>query len=966
MAAKNHLIRACSHCSTARAPPGAEEVYRYLLPRDIATTDQFIAECRRVVALQGRRVTASKFERLPNVTSLGDLGDVTDLQSLIRQIVREEVQRALAPPREEPRISSLEEIVKEEVDKVLAPMSGINTFPMESAARTPGIQPDSEKVEAIKKFPVPKSVCDIQSYLGLCSYYRRFIKNFSKIAAPLQILLKKDQKFIWTQEQKDSFESLKKALMQKEVDTMLERKVIQPSESPWSAPVVLVKKKDGTWRFCVDFRRLNHITKKDVYPLPRIDDVLDHLSSARYYSTMDLKTGYWQVEVDERDREKTAFVTPDGLYELMVMPFGLCNAPATFERMMDNVLMGLKWNICLCYLDDIVVYSDTFEEHLERLSKVLSCLQQAGLTINPDKCLFGSTRIKILGHVVDKDDIRQNAVPIPLLGVHIHGEHVTQGLIQPLCQSVCLRVISRGEQVAYLATGIGLASLGQNHGSKIRWFIVHSVLTFCATSIDNQLRKFWELDSIPPCTQPILTKEEIRLTTTGRYQVRLSFRVTPNFGNSKRVAFRRFHYLKNNRYKPFMKEYSSLNHMQIISAIPSQVYYMPHHCVLKEESTTTNLRVVFDASACSNDSPSLNKGPKLQTDIFDLLLRKILIHPDDSDYQRVLWRDSASDAIQEYKLTTITYGTACAPYLAIRTWHQLANDEAMNYPVASEIVKRDFYVDDLLTGADTLKEVFPLGNGFLTVQKYLTSYLKIKRALINPLISSLPSVKLLGILVKPPYIQVYSKRSLLSLIVIIYDRLGWMAPLVIIFKTMLQNLWAKGCNWDERLPEYIPCRNSILTLELHGFCDSSGNAYAAVIYVKSCKHDGSVKISLIASKTKAAPIKVLSLPRLELCSALLLANLFVAVKESLSLHFDQIFLVSAIQRKTPPHSWFHVPGSENPADLATRGLTPAQLVDNQLWWHGPHWLQDPLVNSYIDLSPSDELSTFSSNLYIRV
>ncbi|UYV67972.1 hypothetical protein LAZ67_5002671 [Cordylochernes scorpioides] len=279
----------------------------------------------------------------------------------------------------------------------------------------------------------------------------------------------------------------------------------------------------------------------------------------------------------------------------------------------------------------------------------------------------------------------------------------------------------------------------------------------------------------------------------------------------------------------------------------------------------------------------------------------------------------------------------------------------------------------------------------------------------------LPSVKLLGILwdpslnsftirVKPPDIQVYSKRSLLSLIARIYDPLGWMAPLVIIFKIMLQKLWAKGCNWDERLleciqwqwtgieedinqlnkisiPRYIPCRNSILTLELHGFCDSSEKAYAAVIYLKSCKHDGSVNISLIASKTKVAPIKVLSLPRLELCSALLLANLFVAVKESLSLHFDQIFLwsdstialnwikseykrwktfvanrVSDIQRKTPSHSWFHVPGSENPADLATRGQTPAQLIDNQLWWQGPHWLQDPSVESYVDLHPSDELS----------
>ncbi|UYV66790.1 hypothetical protein LAZ67_4002868 [Cordylochernes scorpioides] len=256
----------------------------------------------------------------------------------------------------------------------------------------------------------------------------------------------------------------------------------------------------------------------------------------------------------------------------------------------------------------------------------------------------------------------------------------------------------------------------------------------------------------------------------------------------------------------------------------------------------------------------------------------------------------------------------------------------------------------------------------------------------------LPPVKILGILwdpslhsftirVRPPDIQVYSKRSLPSLIAKIYDPLGWMAPLVIIFKIMLQNLWAKGCNWDEKLPRYIPCRSSILTLELHGFCDSSEKAYAAVIYVKSCKHNGSVNMSLIASKTKVAPIKVLSLPRLELCSALLLANLFAAVKESLSLHFDQIFLwsdstialnwikseskrwkafvanrVSAIQRKTPSHSWLHVPGSENPADLATRGLTPAQLIDNQLWWQGPHWLQDPSVKSYVDLHPSDELS----------
>ncbi|UYV65991.1 K02A2.6-like, partial [Cordylochernes scorpioides] len=157
--------------------------------------------------------------------------------------------------------------------------------------------------------------------------------------------------------------------------------------------------------FCVDYRRLNKITKKDVYPLPRVDDALDNLPGARYYSSMDLRTGYWQIEVDEHDREKTAFITPDGLYQFRVMPFGLCNAPATFERMMDTVLKGLKWNICLCYLDDIVVSGPSFEEHIKRLEVVLECLQQAGLNVNNEKCLFGSRRLKILGHVVNENGI---------------------------------------------------------------------------------------------------------------------------------------------------------------------------------------------------------------------------------------------------------------------------------------------------------------------------------------------------------------------------------------------------------------------------------------------------------------------------------------------------------------------------------------------------------------------------------
>ncbi|UYV76724.1 K02A2.6-like, partial [Cordylochernes scorpioides] len=185
------------------------------------------------------------------------------------------------------------------------------------------------------------------------------------------------------------------------VDKMLKQGIIEPTDSPWSSPVVLVEKKDGTWRLCVDYRRLNKITRKDVYPLPRIDDTLDSLRGASIFSTMDLKSGYWQIEVDEADREKTAFVTPDRLFEFRVMPFGLCNAPATFERIMDNLLRGLEWTICLCYLDDIIEFSKTMDEHLQRLEMVLSCFSKAGLRLNSEKCSFGTSQMKVLGHLID-------------------------------------------------------------------------------------------------------------------------------------------------------------------------------------------------------------------------------------------------------------------------------------------------------------------------------------------------------------------------------------------------------------------------------------------------------------------------------------------------------------------------------------------------------------------------------------
>ncbi|KRX51502.1 Retrovirus-related Pol polyprotein from transposon, partial [Trichinella sp. T9] len=186
---------------------------------------------------------------------------------------------------------------------------------------------------------------------------------------------------------------------------MLHAGVIETASGPWSSPVVLVRKKDGSPRFCVDYRRLNAITRVDAQPLPRIDDTLDALAGSQWFSTLDLASGYWQVEVAEPDREKTAFSTPMGLFQFRVMSFGLCNAPATFQRLMENALRGLTFKGCLVYLDDIIVYGRTEEEHLERLEGVLSRLQSVGLKIKPEKCQLMRQSVRYLGHIVTQHGV---------------------------------------------------------------------------------------------------------------------------------------------------------------------------------------------------------------------------------------------------------------------------------------------------------------------------------------------------------------------------------------------------------------------------------------------------------------------------------------------------------------------------------------------------------------------------------
>lgn len=193
-----------------------------------------------------------------------------------------------------------------------------------------------------------------------------------------------------------------------QVETLLKAGQISRSHSPWSSPVVLALKQNDGIRFCIDYRRLNEATIRDVYPLPRIDDVLSRLNGQRYFSTLDMAAGYWQVPLDEASKEKTAFVTRDGLFHWNVMPFGLTNAPPHYQRMMDVVLAGLKWYTCLVYLDDIIIFSKTFEEHLNGIDSVMTALAAANLSVKFSKCAWAQPSLKWLGHIISDKGIEMD------------------------------------------------------------------------------------------------------------------------------------------------------------------------------------------------------------------------------------------------------------------------------------------------------------------------------------------------------------------------------------------------------------------------------------------------------------------------------------------------------------------------------------------------------------------------------
>jgi hypothetical protein len=187
---------------------------------------------------------------------------------------------------------------------------------------------------------------------------------------------------------------------------LLDMNIIRPSHSPWASNVVLVKKKDNSLRMCVDYRMLNKNSKKDSYALPRIAELLDCLSGNRFFSVINMKSGYHQVEIFEDHKERTAFsVGPLGLYEYNRMPFGLTNSPVTYQRLMENVLAGLNLKNCCVFIDDVIIFGKTFEEQLHNLQLVFDRIKAANLKLSPKKCEFFKRKVKFIGHIVSEEDI---------------------------------------------------------------------------------------------------------------------------------------------------------------------------------------------------------------------------------------------------------------------------------------------------------------------------------------------------------------------------------------------------------------------------------------------------------------------------------------------------------------------------------------------------------------------------------
>lgn len=566
----------------------------------------------------------------------------------------------------------------------------------------------------------------------------------------------------------------------------------------------------------------------------------------------------------------------------------------------------------------------------------------------------------------DSNSTSSSAIQV-IIGADLYGEILKDGIKrgqpgQPVAQNSAL---------GWIISGPIPADQSQPDHS------VHLTVHHCKSlqPLTQEIKRFWELKEIP--LSQILTPSEEACEehfcsthsrdSSSRYIVRLPFKSeTPiNLGYSQHSAGRQFqslyrrlqsnHELKS-EYEAFMREYEALGHMRQApdSRDPSrQRVYIPHHPVLRASSATTRLRVVFNASYASSNGTSLNDhllvGQKLQSDLFAIILkwrqfryvytadiakmyRQILVDSRDIDFQRIMWQPESCDKPQEYQLLTVTYGMACAPFLALRVLKQLIEDDGCKFPLAVPVLSNQIYVDDVLFGdndAHTLGQIRDqvtslLQCGQFTLRKWASNLSELLED-IEPADhglacdkSLLPddNLKILGIVwnpagdsfqfkVKLEQPSPRSKRSILSTIAKLYDPLGWVTPVISAAKIFMQSLWQAQLGWDDLIPsplliKWLSIYDSLTYLNdvtiprwtqarpdsqvlLHGFADASTHAYAAAIYLKITSKSGDVTVSLLAGKSRVTPLNSLTVPRFELLAAHLLARLLNYVRTSLQL-----------------------------------------------------------------------------------
>ncbi|XP_061387580.1 uncharacterized protein LOC133322632 [Musca vetustissima] len=571
-------------------------------------------------------------------------------------------------------------------------------------------------------------------------------------------------------------------------------------------------------------------------------------------------------------------------------------------------------------------------------------------------------------------------------------------------------------------------------------------------NIDEILKRFWEVEEYSKSPNPYTEEEQAcedhfiensGFDSEGRVQVRLPFKKSPNcLGNSLEMARRRFlslerrlerDYTLKSMYEEFMEEYVSLGHMSpYTQSLNNSHYIIPHHCVLKPQSATTKIRVVFDASARSSSNHSLNDilmvGPTIQQDLITTLFsfrlhkyaltadiskmyRQFRIDERDRRYQLVLWRSNKNDELKVFKLNTVTYGLSAAPFLAIRSLFLIADKYKNSYPHGSEVLRQDLYVDDVLTGADSIETLALKRDELIQIlkwhgielAKWNSNHVSLTSNDVEEIIiktSDNDITKTLGMSWKPqqdvflyrfelPDVTNPTKRSILSIVSKIYDLLGILSPIVIRCKILLQELWVQNIGWDDPLNDHLKALwlqikedlsyihqvevpRYVLTLsnrhgEIHGFADASQRAYGCCIYYR-VSENGMYKTTLLIAKSKVAPIKAQSLPRLELCAAVLLSKTWLKIKSKIenfvsSLYFwtdSKIVLqwlkmhsstlncfvanrVSELQEETRNIIWRHVPTKSNPADIVSRGCC-AQELSNTIWFRGPSFLEEDVSN----------------------